>query len=81
MIIKGPPQTQKNFQGKRRKWTGPPIKLELKEDAQPYHSRSYQIPHLLVPVMKRKMKRIKEIEVINSVCQMGMNVRSLVWSA
>ena len=52
------------FDGSLGEWQTPPISLELKEDAIPYHGRAYPVPHIHKDTLKKEIKRLVEIGVL-----------------
>jgi cleavage and polyadenylation specificity factor subunit 1 len=41
-----------------------PVRLELEDDAQPYHARPYDVPHAFAPAAKKEIDRLTEIGVL-----------------
>ena len=54
----------KMFQGGLGTLNIKPIHLELKEDAQPYHARPFQIPQSLLKTTRKEVDRLTDIRVL-----------------
>ncbi len=52
------------FDGTLGDWKGPPISLELKEGATPYHGRAYPIPQIHERAMKIEVQRLISLGVL-----------------
>jgi hypothetical protein len=52
-----------------------PVHLELTDpNAKPYHGKPYQVPHSLLPLLKKEVERLCEIEVLHKT-------NNLEWAA
>ena len=52
------------FNGELGKWEGPPVDLELKEGAKPYHARAFPIPHIHLEAFKKDLDRLEKLGVL-----------------
>ena len=55
------------FDGKLGKWTREEYNIELKEDATPYHSRSYPIPKAYEKTLRLEVERLVKAGVLKKV--------------
>ena len=55
------------FDGTLGRWTEDPIKIELKEGAEPYHARPFPIPRVHVETLKMEVSRLVELGVLKKV--------------
>jgi hypothetical protein len=55
------------FDGMLGKWNEESVKLELKEDATPYHARPFPIPRCHAETLKMEVDRLVEIGVLKKV--------------
>ena len=55
------------FDGTLGKWNEEPVKIELKEDATPYHARPFPIPRCHADTLKMEVERLVEIGVLKKV--------------
>jgi hypothetical protein len=55
------------FDGTLGKWNEEPVKLELKEDATPYHAQPFPIPRCHAETLKMEVDRLVEIGVLKKV--------------
>ncbi len=52
------------FGGTLGDWNRPPISVEMKEGAKPYHSRPYSIPQILQSTLMKEINRLESIGVL-----------------
>ena len=52
------------FDGTLGDWKTEPVSFELKRDAKPYHSRAFPIPHKHRETIKKEVKRLVELGVL-----------------
>ena len=55
---------KKLFQGKLGVWDGPLVNIKLKNDYNPYHTKPYRIPQVIIPVLKKEVERLVNIDVL-----------------
>ena len=55
------------FDGTLGHWNDVEYKIDLKPDVEPYHARSYPIPHKYVETLKMEVERLCEIGVLKKV--------------
>ena len=55
------------FDGQLGDWKGPAVEIPLKENATPYHARSYPIPHIHEQTFKKDLDRLVAIGVLTKV--------------
>ena len=61
-------QKYKNmFDGTLGKYTGSDYTIEMKEDAKPYHAKSFSIPKIHEPTLKWKVNRSIKIGVLKKI--------------
>ena len=58
---------EKLFDGKLGEFTGPPVEIELKPGAKPYHARSFPIPHIHEQTFKKDLDRLVSVGVLTKV--------------
>jgi hypothetical protein len=54
------------FDGTLGDWNRPPVSIELKEGAKPYHGRSYPIPQIHKATLMEEINRLVDIGVMKS---------------
>ena len=52
------------FDGTLGTWQTPPVHLELKEGATPYHGKAFPVPHIHKDTLKKEVERLEEIGVL-----------------
>ena len=52
------------FDGTLGDWKTEPVKLELKKDAKPFHSRPFQVPKIYVETLKKEIERLVELGIL-----------------
>ena len=52
------------FSGKLGSVPEPPVKLELKQDATPFHSRAYMVPQDSIEIAKTEVKELVTNDVL-----------------
>ena len=57
-------QHEELFDGTLGNWKTPPVSLELKEGAKPYHGRAYPVPHLHLKTLKKEVERLCKLGVL-----------------
>jgi len=65
------------FDGSLGEWQTPPISLELKEDAIPYHGRAYPVPHVHKDTLKKEIdsrKTDKAKQKFKEILEVGMKI-------
>ena len=55
------------FDGTLGQWQGKPYHINLKEGAQPYHSKPYPVPKAYEETLKKEIERLVEIGVLKKV--------------
>src|SRR6056300_1523977 len=55
------------FDGALGDWKTEPVKLELKKDAKPFHSKPFQVPKIYVETLKKEIERLVELGVLEPV--------------
>ena len=55
------------FDGTLGKYTGSPVELKLKRDAEPYHARAFPIPRVHLETLKLEVDRLCKIGVLKRV--------------
>ena len=55
------------FDGTLSKWTGSPVELKLKRDAEPYHARAFPVPRVHLQTLKMEVERLCKIGVLKRV--------------
>ena len=55
------------FDGTLGKWTGRPYKIELKENAKPWHARPYPIPKIYESTLKQEVERLVRLGVLRKI--------------
>ena len=55
------------FDGNLGKYTGSNYTIELKEDAKPYHTKSFPIPNIHKLTLKKEVDRLIKIGVLKKI--------------
>ena len=55
------------FLGKKGKWKGPKVSIELKKDAKPVQSKPYKVPQAHLKVFKEEIDRLVAIGLFTKV--------------
>ena len=55
------------FDGKLGEFIGPPVEIELKDDAKPYHARAFPIPHIYEQTFKKDLDRLVAAGVLRKI--------------
>ena len=55
------------FDGTLGKWTGTEVKLELNENAKPYHARAFPLPKCHTETLKVEVERFRKLGVLKKV--------------
>ena len=58
---------EKMFEQTLGKYTGSNCTIELSEDAKPYHAKSFPIPKIHGPTLKKEVKRLIKIGVLKKI--------------
>ena len=57
------------FDGNLGTWHGKPYGIKLKPDAEPYHGKSFPVPHIHDLTFKQELDRLEYLKVIKKVNQ------------
>ena len=52
------------FDGSLGNWKTSPVSVDLKEDAKPYHSRPYSVPHIHKEQFKKELDSLEKIGIL-----------------
>ena len=58
---------EKLFDGKLGEFKGPPVEIELKPDAKPYHAKAFPIPHIHEQTFKKDLDRLVGAGVLRKI--------------
>ena len=60
-------QCENLFDGTLGQWKGPPVEIQLREGAKPYHARAYPIPKSQEAKIRNEIERLIKAKVLKKV--------------